>query len=97
MDQSLRNNLMQITGRMGYLCAHHVLPQKFLEFFNRKGLDINNPLFGMWVDPKWHARMSYAYNKSWEAFIRANPNATLDKILRHAKFLADKYEFQVFF
>lgn len=56
--------------------AHHVLPVKFEDWFNSRGMEcIHEPKFGSWVDTNAHGSWSYAYNKSWDDFRISNPNA----------------------
>lgn len=49
--------------------AHHIFPQKFREFFESLGIDIDNPQFGIWLEEHEHLTNAYSYNKIWESEI----------------------------
>ncbi len=46
--------------------AHHILPQKFREFFQKAGIDIDSPEYGIWVQHNEHRAGSRSYNALWE-------------------------------
>ena len=46
--------------------AHHIFPQKFRNFFNSIGIDVDNPQFGIWVEQHDHLTNAYSYNKMWQ-------------------------------
>lgn len=77
--------------------AHHVLPQKFVDWFSSKGINIHDPKFGSWVDKDIHLKWSYEYNLKWENFKTRNLGASVNEIMDFARFLASKYGFQVHF
>ncbi len=52
------------------LQAHHILPQEFAQDFNEIGFNINDPVFGSWVDAT-HQSWSYDYNQAWANFLNA--------------------------
>ena len=96
-QRNFRFNLQQLTGEIGEgLQAHHVLPQKFEEFFTQVGLNIHNPIFGSWVDSS-HQSWSMAYNKAWEEFFRTIGSPSIQQILQKAKELAEQFGFKVYF
>jgi RHS repeat-associated protein len=91
-----RENLLSIYGltkdAAKGLEAHHMLPQKFLKFFSGKGININDPKFGVLLDKTTHSKDAYAFNKDWESWIgKYGENASVEDILNYAKELAYKY------
>ena len=57
--------------------AHHSLPWHYREWFAKRGLNVNDPQFGAWVDATPglsgnHQSWSRAYNQEWSDFIRDN-------------------------
>ena len=89
--QSLRDNLIRVTGKVQNAQAHHLLPQKFVTWFSDKGINIHDPKYGMWVEPKWHYENSYAWNLAWEKFKVAHQNATVQEIEKFAAELCAKH------
>ena len=49
--------------------AHHIFPQTFRTFFEKYGIDIDDPFFGLYVELHDHRRGWRAYNDLWEAQI----------------------------
>jgi YD repeat-containing protein len=91
---NFRWNLQQLTNDLGIgKEAHHVLPQKFIDFFTRAGLNIHNPIYGSWVDKISHSAWSYAYNEAWRLFFTTYSNPTVQQILAKAVELAREYGF----
>ena len=96
--EHFRDNLKILTGIAPENAhAHHVLPQVFEEFFEKRGLSIHNPAFGAWWDVKDHARRSKQYEELWEAFILEHPNASRGMILDEARDLAERFGLDVIF
>lgn len=77
--------------------AHHVLPQKFNQYFKNAGINIHDPKFGTWVEKASHRKWSYEYNKAWANFFASKKNPTADEILSFVKKLAQKYGFKINF
>ncbi|MBQ4523075.1 MAG: hypothetical protein IJA10_09020 [Lachnospiraceae bacterium] len=48
--------------------AHHIFPQKFRYWFNKIGIDIDDPDFGIWLEKSEHLSNAKSYNKLWEKF-----------------------------
>ena len=66
--------------------VHHIFPQKFAEWFEAKGININMPTWLVEVETKAHQSMSAGYNKLWEQFIREKGlSATIDEIFDFAR------------
>jgi RHS repeat-associated protein len=96
---NFRHNLQQLTGQSGAgMQAHHVFPQaqQFSVYFERAGINVNNPAFGSWVNSS-HQSWSAAYNKAWDAFFSANPGATVQQIFQKATELANEFGFTINF
>jgi len=98
---NFRENLMRFTNQtrdsVKSLEPHHVLPSRLEPQFKKAGIsNIHDPVFGSWVDPSFHKKWSYEYNKRWEKFlIETNPSPT--DILNFARDLAKEYGFDVAF
>lgn len=76
--------------------AHHILPKKFaFAFWERFGLDVNDPRFGALLDGSGHMQLHnvFRYNTEWEEWFANNQNATAEDALRFARELASKYGF----
>jgi hypothetical protein len=94
---SLRSRMGEPPAGMVKPQAHHDLPQKFAEKFEAKGIDINNPAYGRWVEggpvgnhQKWGA----AFNKEWERFFARFPEASREQILQEMQKLRVDPRFQ---
>ena len=97
IQSNFRYNLQQLTGSRGVgMQAHHVFPVKFADVFSKAGININNPLYGSWVNSS-HQFWSSAYNKAWEEFFNAVQNPTAQQIFEKAAELAKKFGFELNF
>ncbi|MEN4013082.1 MAG: hypothetical protein ROW48_13685 [Bellilinea sp.] len=96
--RNFRENLRRLTGKsldeIVGLEAHHVLPRKFARDFTEVGINIHDPLFGSWVNPKAHRQWSYAYNQRWIDFLDRKP--TQQEVLNFVHKLAQEYGFDVY-
>jgi hypothetical protein len=96
---NFRVNLQKLTGfsddAVKGLQAHHVLPQKFRPDFGKLGLNVDDPVFGAWVDSK-HQNWTHAYEGEWKVFFREfeenGSTPTIRQVIARAKFLAEKYK-----
>lgn len=63
--------------------AHHNFPWKFRNWFSKRGINVNDPESGRWVEgsPGPHQEWSGEYNDEWQKFIDKNPNASKMSIL----------------
>ena len=96
---NFRENLHRLTNKIvDGAEAHHVLPFKFRERFRKSGINVNDPIYGAWVDKVKHSKFSGAYNKEWKAFfdkydaLKRLP--TQDEVLRNARAMAHKHGFE---
>ena len=77
-----------------------IIRKYFKNFFNKftnQGLNIHDPKYGSWVEKTKHLNEAWNFNKDWEIWIGANPNATLAMVLAKAKELTVKYGYEIFF
>ena len=89
--KSLRKNLTRMTGLDPKdMQAHHIFPKKFRDYFEKRGIDIDDPHFGVWLENHWHLSKAKAYNEEWEKFKITNPNATSEDIMNFANELMNK-------
>jgi hypothetical protein len=75
--------------------AHHTLPVKFEQRFKQAGLNIHDPKYGAYWEGTAHNQTAAAYNQSFEAFFRANPNANATQIVDFARNLARRHGLDV--
>jgi RHS repeat-associated protein len=79
--------------------AHHDLPWNIRDWFAgvRRGLNVNDPNFGRWVEgtpPGQHQTWSRAFSEAWQAFKEANPNADRWEVLDFLKQLRSSGRYQ---
>jgi hypothetical protein len=61
--------------------AHHELPWELKDWFAKRGLNVNDPAYGKWVDPVAHDQWTPAYRNEWIQYINDKPNATKAEVL----------------
>lgn len=91
-----RNARRNLSMRTGYTRvqsdAHHVMPRKFEKrFFRSKGINIHDPKNMTWWYRPSHQRYAGRYNRQWEKWIDAHPNATRAQVLRKANAMRAQY------
>lgn len=67
--------------------VHHIIPWKFKDKVAGFGVDVNRIEFGKWVEGgkgSKHAKLSYKYNKQWEAFLNNPKNQNYEAIVNQA-------------
>ncbi|MCY3820164.1 MAG: hypothetical protein OXH52_12500, partial [Gammaproteobacteria bacterium] len=72
--------------------AHHDLPQKFRDQFEARGIDIDDPKYGRWVEggPVGdHQKWSTRFNQEWEVFLQRNPSA--EEIMEQMRDMRKRY------
>lgn len=62
--------------------AHHIFPLKFKDQFNKAGINIHHPEYGLWWEQHIHRIKAAEYNKKWEDFF--TPYKELKKVPTHA-------------
>src|SRR5262249_126921 len=93
---NFRENLARRTGtNPPGSQAHHIFAQWLREFFEKKGLNIDNPSFGTWWATKAHQKFRYDWNNSWKEFLKEY--RSLDEIIDHGRRLAVDYGLHVYF
>lgn len=71
--------------------AHHIFPQRFKDDFLEKGIYINDPKYGIWLDASIHRKGAYAYNEAWEGVIE-NIQGIDDALEYASQFMKDIYK-----
>ena len=88
---NFRKNLIESTevnpGKLSH--AHHVFPQKFINEFEKRGIDIHDPQYGTWWKAVDHLRNAKNYNVRWQQFLNTNPSK--QEILDFGKKLMSDY------
>lgn len=81
--------------------SHHDLPQEFRDEFSARGLDIEDPAYGRWVEGGpggGHQRWSREFNKEWREFFRrfpeSGPGPTREQVLDRMRELRTDPRFQ---
>jgi RHS repeat-associated protein len=96
-ERSFRRNLQRAKGPppkwMQEPEAHHMLPRSLEDLFKQidPSINIHDPRWGGWVERYEHRRWSRTYQLDWEAWLRANPEATLHDLIQKAAEMAHKY------
>jgi len=75
--------------------AHHIFPKFLAKQFKAIGIDVNNPLFGSWVDKQHHQSFSHVYNQIWFDFLQTNP--TKQQVFQKAIDLSQTFGFTLNF
>lgn len=85
--RNFRENVRRRTGYTkaaaeGY-DAHHTLPVKFENAFNKAGVNIHNPVLGHWWCSSAHRSAASAFNAEWQAWLRTRrDDITKSKVWR---------------
>jgi len=99
--ENFRINLMRLTGldkaAVEGLQAHHVFPQAQRSEFEALGLNIDDPVFGAWVDST-HQSWTTEYQVAWTEFFRPfrenGTTPTQDQVFALAERLAKRYGYE---
>ena len=89
-----RQALQKATGKLGKgYEAHHTLPQKYRNRFEKLGINIDDPEHVVWRKSEGHRAKSAEHTKAWDEFFAnpANKNCTKEQVLQQR----DKIENQV--
>ena len=92
-SRNFRENLIRRTGiNPSGKQAHHIFPQKYRREFKSRGIDIDDPKYGVWLDKKTHLSGSHHYNAEWDYFFlnSNNANATVEDIEHFANELMQR-------
>lgn len=93
-SSNFRKNLGKLTGgEMKGFDAHHIFPQEFETIFQRAGIDIHDPKYGVWWELHEHRQNAKAYNAEWKRFLEGNK--TKEEILEKARTMAVKYGYKL--
>lgn len=77
--------------------AHHVFPQKFLDIFERAGMNIHEGKYMQWWENTDHLKNARGYNNEWKSFFGKTPNPTLQEIEEFGRGLMKEYGITVNF
>jgi len=77
--------------------AHHNLPIKFEERFNKDGIDVHDPVYGSWWESQSHLSNAKGFNDRWQKFFNDNPEASKEQILEFGRQLAKEFQQDVGF
>ena len=70
---------------------------KFIDDFNKIGIDIHDPRYGVFLDSKMHNKGSYQYNIEWKKFFDTHPNATIEEAIEFGQYnMLNIYDTKVF-
>ena len=96
--RNFRKNLAKMVGEMpADKEAHHIFPVKFIDDFNKIGIDIHDPRYGVFLDSKMHNKGSYQYNIEWKNFLDTHPNATIEEAIDFGQYnMLNIYDTKVF-
>ena len=87
-----RQVLQKFTGKLGKgYEAHHTLPQKHRNRFEKLGINIDDPEHVVWRKSEGHRAKSAEHTKAWDEFFENNPTPTKEQVLQQR----DKIENQV--
>lgn len=66
---TFRVRLIKLTGQApANSDAHHIFPYSMSTKFSQLDIDVNNALYGSWVNSSAHRQFSYEYNQWWKVF-----------------------------
>ena len=72
--------------------AHHLLPKAFEDrLLHTKGINVNDPKYGRWVNRKIHNKTAQKYNMDFKRYLDAHENATEEQLIEFAESLMDYY------
>jgi len=93
LGSRFRDKLNRVNPRPsgGSFDAHHLFPQRFRNWFNGRGVDIDDPRFGSWWARRDHRQNGWHDNNKWQRWIRTNPKATPDEILAFGRQKCQRY------
>jgi hypothetical protein len=93
LGSRFRDKLNRVNPRPsgGSFDAHYVFPQKFRDWFNARGVDIDNPRFGSWWARRDHRQNAWSYNDNSEKWVERNPGAQPDQILAFGRQMCQRY------
>jgi hypothetical protein len=96
--QYYRENLARFTGISPSgksMHAHHVFPQKYVNKFIEKNINIHDPKYLTWWEASSHRMNAKQYNLEWKKFLFQNPQPTKAQILEKGRILMNKYGINV--
>lgn len=91
-----RRNLQTFTKSLGErMDAHYIFPKakEFKEFFEKAGIDVNNPEFMKWINPDNHrGKPSYNHLEEWRSVVEKFKGKipTKEQLLKEAERIGKK-------
>ena len=77
-----RQALQKATGKLGKgYEAHHTLPQKYRNRFEKLGINIDNPEHVVWRKSEGHRAKNAEHGKEWDTFFKENPSPTKEQVI----------------
>ena len=77
-----RKALQQATGKLGKgYEAHHTLPQKYRDKFEKLGINIDEPGNVVWRTTEGHRAKNTEHGKEWDEFFKDNPSPTKEQVI----------------
>ena len=77
-----RQALQKATGKMGKgFEAHHTLPQKYRDRFEKLGINIDEPGNVVWRKTEDHKAGNAEHGRAWDKFFKDNPSPTKEQVL----------------
>lgn len=87
-----RKVLQQTTGKIGKgYEAHHTLPQKYRNVFEKLGINIDKPGNVVWRTTEEHRKNNYALTREWDNFILNDSPSTPKQIYEFRDKMEKKY------
>ena len=78
-----RQALQKATGKIGKgYEAHHTLPQKYRNDFEKLGINIDEPGNVVWRKSEGHRAKNAEHGKAWDEFFKNSPTPTKEQVLQ---------------
>lgn len=77
-----RQVLQKVTGKLGKgYEAHHTLPQKYRNRFEKLGINIDDPEHVVWRKKESHRAGNAEHGDKWDKFFKKNPSPTKEQVI----------------
>lgn len=63
--------------------AHHTLPQKYRDRFEKLGINIDEPENVVWRKAEGHRAKNAEHGKEWDEFFKDNPSPTKEQVIEY--------------
>ena len=86
-----RQALQKATGKLGKgFEAHHTLPQKYRDKFEKLGINIDEPGNVVWRKSEGHRAKSAEHTDAWDKFFKKNHHPTKEQVLQQRDIIEKK-------